>query len=133
MRRTCLAAALLMLPVAALAKWDDFVTTDEAVVYADRSNASRIGNVVRVTSVTDLKRPLTIEQGVVRSVVAVEEYDCGNRRLKLLSLIFHGGAMGEGKVVLPRRGGPGEWGLIEKGSLAESKLKVVCAWPLSPP
>ena len=66
MRRTCLAAALLMLPLAALAKWDDFVTTDEAVVYADRSNASRIGNVVRVTSVTDLKRPLTIEQGVVR-------------------------------------------------------------------
>lgn len=133
MRRTCLAAALLMLPLAALAKWDDFVTTDEAVVYADRSNASRIGNVVRVTSVTDLKRPLTLEQGVVRSVVAVEGYDCGHRRLKLLSLNFHGGAKGEGKVVLPRRGGPGEWESIEKGSLAESKLQVVCAWPLGPP
>lgn len=127
MKRTCLAATLL-LPVAALAKWDAFVTTDEAVVYADRGNASRTGNVVRVASVSDLKRPLTIDQGVVRSVAAVEEYDCGHRRLKVLSLVFHGGAKGEGKVVLSSSGGPGEWGPIEKGSLAESKLKVVCAW-----
>lgn len=119
--------AMALLPAVAVAEWTPLVTTGDTAVYADRRNARRDGSVVRLTSVTDMKRPLAMKEGVVQSVVAVEEYDCGRRWLKLLSLSFRGGPMGGGKVVLSG-GNSGEWAPVEKGSLAESKLRVICDW-----
>jgi hypothetical protein len=127
MTRALFILASTLLPAVALAEWAPFVTTEDAVVYADRANARRDGSVVRVTSVSDVKRPITVKEGVVHSVVAVEEYDCRQRQLKVLSLVFHAAPKGEGKVVM-RGGPPGEWGPVTKGSLAETKWQVVCGW-----
>jgi hypothetical protein len=126
MTRALLIAATL-LPAGALAEWAPLVTTPDTVVHADRANARREGDVVRIKSITDMKRPVTLKEGVVHSVVAVEEYDCGRHWLKVLVLDFRAGSKGGGKVVLSRDE-PGEWAPIEKGSLAETKQQVICGW-----
>jgi hypothetical protein len=117
----CLLLALVAAP--AWAEWVEMDKNDEATFYIDPATIKKTGNFRKVRELQDLKKRQ--EDGDI-SRQALKEYDCKEKRSRLLSFSFHSEPMAGGKVLLSTTMND-RWRSIETESAVETLLKHVCA------
>ena len=110
--RIVLVALLMLANTSAWAEWERLGETDEFIQYIDPATIRKDGNFIRVWALQD--RQVQNADGV-RSIRALEEYECKQVRSRLLSLSVHSGSMATGNVI-----NVGNSGLSNRPSLRSS-------------
>ena len=94
--------------------------------YADKASIRRSGLLVRMSGLYDFsKQDFTPDGKGLYSSVVLREYDCAERRLRLLSSIDFSGRMGTGEAV-SSSARPGRWESIVEGGVDEAYWKTAC-------
>lgn len=80
----------------AWAEWVKVGRTDAAVHYVDPASLSKDGNLRQVWVMQDM---VEADAGGVRSIRALQEYDCAQQRFRYLSVAAHSGPMAGGWIL----------------------------------
>ncbi len=113
---------------AAAAEWTALGRANEIyAAFADTATIRRQGNMARMYGLYDFRRrDFTPEGKGLFSTVVLREYDCGQRRVRLLSAIDFSGPMGAGTAVstsdTPRR-----WEAVVDGGIDELYWNAACS------
>jgi len=122
-----LLAAAVGTPSYAATAWELIASTSLVKSYIDRNTLDINGPLRRVLQLQDYPGPPVMG---VRSVIAHAEYDCANRRMRLLHFVSYGGPMGTGQQI-NRRQPPspyGPWGgVLSPSSDPGVTLDAMCA------
>ena len=120
-------AALLVISLNSSAEWIQVGYSDSSYSYVDLDSKKAKGDVIEVLTLVDEKMPDYEFQGkyIFLSRKLVNELDCENKRLRILSTIRYSGGMGKGEVV-DSYSGPSQWEKISDGSIGNDLLKLVC-------
>ena len=110
MRKAILMMLLAVVSSSAAAEWVSLGTTDNGTtVYVDPATIRRSGDMVKILSLTDLKTAEATPRGWrYTSQKSQEEYDCKEKRWRILSFSQHSGNMGGGISVYVGSN-PGNW------------------------
>ena len=125
--RGILSVVLVTASSALLADWTR-ISPDNGIysAYADKESIRRQGDVVRMQGLYDFRRQdFTPDGKGLYSTVVLREYDCGARRVRLLSAIDFSGAMGAGSAVSTSER-PRRWEEVVAGGIDEHYLNVAC-------
>jgi hypothetical protein len=97
-----------------------------ASAYADKAGIRRAGALVKMSAMYDFRRQDFTPGGkALLSTVVLREYDCGERRVRILSSIDFAGAMGTGEAVdMSNRAG--RWESVVAGALDEMFWNIAC-------
>ena len=97
-----------------------------ASAYADKATIRRTGPLVKMSGMYDFRRQDFTPGGkALLSTVVLREYDCGERRVRILSSIDFAGAMGTGEAV-DTSNRVGRWEDIVAGALDEMFWTIAC-------
>ena len=97
-----------------------------ASAYADRDSIRRNGSMASMSGMYDFRRQdFTPEGRGLFSTVVLREYDCAQRRVRLLSSIDFAGQMGTGGAV-DTSARVGRWEEIVAGALDEAFWNIAC-------
>ena len=121
--RVVLALSLLLAAAPLRAEWLKVGETDAAVHYIDAATIRRDGNLRRVWTVQDMR---DTDPAGVRSIRALEEYDCLTERFRYLSLTAHSAPMAGGEVVAAHILDD-NWTARPPGTKPSAIEKIVCA------
>ena len=119
--------SLALLSTSAFADWSAVGSGDYiASAYADRATIRRNGPMAMMSGMYDFRRQdFTPEGKGLYSTVVLREYDCGQRRVRLLSSIDFAGQMGTGGAV-DTSARVGRWEDIVAGALDEAFWNIAC-------
>ena len=119
---------LIFLGFAAHAEWQ-LVHTDAAQTrfFVDKDNLRMINGYRRAWILNNLDKPNS--QGTA-SFHSVEEYDCEEKKARVMQIHAMSGPMATGNV-MARRSGNGQWTLPETGGIDKHLMDSVCSLPLS--
>jgi len=120
--RFVLTLSLVLAAAPAWAEWVKVGRTHAAVHYVDPATVSRDGNLRRVWALQDMFE--TSDEGV-RSIRALQEYDCADERFRYLSVAAHSRPMARG-VVLEEYELRDAWSAPPAGTKASAIGKMVC-------
>lgn len=97
--------------------------------YADPASVKPSGDGVQMLGLYDfLMADVSADGQPHESTVVLREYDCRDRRVRLLAYVDYAGHMGAGRVISLAGGhGSGMWETIVAGALDEFFLRVACA------
>jgi hypothetical protein len=123
MRILMMAVLLLVAMPVAAQNWVKVDENDVFTLYIDPSTIRINGNLRRVWTLNDFKRP---DPGGQVSQRALLEYDCKEERSRVLAWSAHSESMLGGKI-LYSKDEPGQWRYVAPGSVADVTLKIVCA------
>ena len=94
--------------------------------YADKATIRRTGPRAKMSGMYDFRRQDFTPAGRgLYSTVVLREYDCGERRVRLLSSIDFAGPMGTGEAV-DTSDRAGRWEIIVAGALDEAFWNIAC-------
>ncbi len=126
-RWSSLALGLACAGVASAADWTAVAPGDYIhAPYAERTSIRRSGPMATMTGLYDFrKQDLTPDGKGLYSTVVLREYDCEQRRVRLLSSIDFAGHMGTG-VAVDTSARPGRWESIVSGALDDAFWNVAC-------
>ena len=121
------ALGLAFCGAAAAADWAAVGSGDYiASSYADRTTIRRNGAMATMSGMHDFRRQDFTPAGKgLFSTVVLREYDCGERRVRLLSSIDFAGPMGTGGVV-DASDRAGRWESVVAGALDEAFWIIAC-------
>ncbi len=96
--------------------------------YADKASIVKSGEGVQMSGLYDFLMPDLSADGLPQgSTVVLREYDCKDKRVRLLAYVDYAGRMGSGKVISPPGAkGPARWEPVVEGALDEAFLAVAC-------
>ena len=99
--------------------------------YADKTSIARTENSARMLGLYDfLMADVSADGQPHASTVALREYDCMQKRVRLLAYVDYAGNMGTGRVISPAKAkGSDRWDPVVPGALDESLLAIACASP----
>jgi hypothetical protein len=112
----------LLLSFPAHAEWTFVDAGDGVDRYVDLETTWRHGALVRVWEVDDKDRA---DRAGIMSLLSRTEYDCNERRYRIVELSAHSRHMSEGMVLFSERI-EGDWHPIGPGTLGEASLEKVC-------
>jgi len=117
----------VLLSTSAMADWTAVGSGDYiASAYADKASIRRTGPLAKMSGMYDFKRQDFTPGGKgLYSTVVLREYDCSERRVRLLSSIDFSGAMGTGEPV-DTSNRVGRWEAIVAGALDEALWNIAC-------
>ena len=120
-------ALTIGLPDAAVAEWLPIVRESDVAakrfsLFVDSDSIVRKGERVTVRVLLNMREKT--DDGIA-SVVAVDEYDCLNDRMRSRSVVSHAERDGKGRVVREFRS-IGAWVPVEPGKINEAVLANVC-------
>lgn len=110
----------------AQAEWLDFGRGEDFQTYIDTSTYQRTANGWTVWALQDFDQTETFNGHRYRSLIALQEFDCKNRRSRTLGETQYSGRMGGGKVVFSDQGA-GSWRLTIPGTVGKNQIDIVCA------
>lgn len=95
--------------------------------YANPSTIRRKSNLVTMWRLLDFKTAQLVDRSIkpFMSTMSLDEYDCGEERLRTLNSSWHSGPMGKGNVVFTEPD-PGRWISIPPQSRGENLWSVAC-------
>lgn len=127
MARLCAAFALAAFSTAAAAEWTLIGGIEDIFsAYADRDTIQRQGSSVNMWGIYDFNRAdVSIDGQPHRSTKVLREYDCGERRVRLLSFIDYSGRMGSGREIASDNS-VRRWEPVVPGAVDESFWRVAC-------
>jgi len=121
--RVVLALSLMLAAAPLRAEWLKVGETGAAVHYIDTATIRRDGNLRRVWTVQDMKEA---DPDGIRSIRALEEYDCAEERFRYLSLTAHSAPMAGGLVIAAHELDD-DWNGRPPGTNPSAIEKIVCA------
>lgn len=97
--------------------------------YADKTSIRKAGDNVEMLGLYDFLMPDVSADGQPQqSSVVLREYDCRDKRVRLLAYVDYAGHMGAGRVISPAGvKAPGRWEPVMAGALDEAFLAIACA------
>jgi len=132
MKKLLLTLLLTVVSSNAMAEWVYVTETkkekekaDGFIAYADPTSIRKTGNRVKMWSLGDYK--ITREEFGVTSSKSQDEYDCKEKKKRVLFISFYSGHMGKGEslFILNERG---NWKPTLLGSADEAILKFACSF-----
>jgi len=114
----------------AVAEWVNVGESDAqtATVYVDADTIRKVGNKVKMSILFDLKTAEASFGSPYMSITRQAEFDCKEAQVRTLSVSFHSGKMGGGKVV-SSTSAPGDWLPALSGSVVEKVWRIACGKP----
>jgi hypothetical protein len=124
---------LVLLFLATANAWADWTLVGEGeikegrlTVYADRETIGRAGDFAKMRSLFDFSIPKLLGgKGEYRSVKFQEEFDCSQRRFRVLSLDWYADNMSRGEPIASTSVGS-EWKPVSPGSVDEAVWEAAC-------
>ena len=117
---------LLALPMTtASAAWTKASINEVGTTYIDRDTILRAGDKVKVWELTDHDE-VPVKQFPYLSTKRQSEYDCKEKRYRLISVSSHSGRMGTGEVMNRATNYSPKWEPVLPGSTAELVMKLAC-------
>ena len=113
---------LVLAVVPAWAAWERVGADENAVFYIDLATLRKDGSFVRTWLISELKKPAP--KGEV-SRRALFEYDCKERRYRILSISSYSGSMARGNTISIDNF-PDPWREVPLGTVSEDILVIVC-------
>ena len=110
----------------AMAEWVQVYWGETSDAYADLSTIRKKGKTVKMWDMVDLKHPQMIDGELFQSMKSQTEYDCGNVRSRLLTVLGYSQPMGTGVVVLTEPN-PSDWEPVIPGTHGVIMWNVVCS------
>jgi hypothetical protein len=107
----------------AMAEWTQVDVGEEASVYTDLSTVSKSGNTVKVWDVTDLKKKSAGDNYL--SSKSQHEYDCKEKKSRILSYSTYSGNMATGNVIYTSSF-VRDWLPVKSGGLVEDLWNKAC-------
>jgi len=125
--KVALSLALALAGGAARAEWTAVGEANEIyAAFADRTTIRRNGALATMQGLYDFRRQdFTPEGRALLSTVVLREYDCGARRVRLLSSIDFSGRMATGEPVLVSER-HGRWENVQDGGIDAAYWQAVC-------
>ena len=120
--RIALTLSLILAAAPLRAEWVKVGRTDAAVHYVDPATLQKDGSLRLVWAMQDMVE--TSPEGV-RSIRALQEYDCAEERFRYLSVAAHSGPMARGEV-LAEHELRDAWSAQPAGMKASAIGKIVC-------
>ena len=114
---------LVLVAAPAWAGWVKVRETKDATFYIDPATIRQDGNFRKIWEVKDLKARTS---GDEMSAKFLSEYDCKEKRYRVLALTSHSKPMASGKIVISGND-PSPWIAVPPNTLGEVRLKTVCA------
>lgn len=128
MKAVCVGIALSVLSFGALAEWVKIEETGDGATYLDKANVKRAKNIVTFWRLDDFSRPLSSDQGEVRSSKTQFQMDCTAAQYKVLYVLPMEGQMGGGSGRSSVNNAPLKmpYRPIAPGTVAEGMQRFVC-------
>ena len=117
--------ALLFVSAPAWAEWTLVRSNEDFDAYADLATVRKDGNTVQMWTLADLKTSHQIEGITFLSGKTQYEFDCNEKRIKILSLTAHSRNMGAEEPVYSNAS-PQQWEPVPAGSIVESIWMIAC-------
>lgn len=139
MYRVILIFLLVVVHTSVMAEWiyitetDDEVADEDAyVVYADPDTIQRTLNIVKMWGIFDYR---IVAKNGAKSEKRKVEYNCKQRKARMLSVSFHSKQMGRGVILatLNKKELNHHWEEVSPGSIVEASLKFACSFRPEPP
>jgi hypothetical protein len=113
----------------AFAGWKALLNDEVASEYVNPDSAERNNYFVTMWNMSDFATPQEVGNGrLFKSSKTLQEYNCLDKKRRLLRIVHFSENMGLGQVVF-NDATLGEWFAIKTGSLSEAHYKVACATP----
>lgn len=117
---------LAVVSSSAWAEWVELGGNDTATTYVDAATIRKVGDMVKMWSLFDLKPPRDAGQNKpYMSMMTQDEYDCKEERSRALSMNFYSGSMGRGGLI-HTDSDPGKWSPIVPGSAQTHLWEFAC-------
>jgi len=117
---------LAVVSSSAVAEWLEVSRNETSAVYADLANVDRTGDVAKMWTLLDFKAPQARPYATpYMSQKAQHEYDCKERRARIVHFLRYSENMGGGEVV-PTDSEPEEWNPVATGSVVEKLWEIAC-------
>jgi len=124
MKKLLLTLILAVMSSSAMAEWYRVGATEEGVAYADSDTIRKTGNRVKMWVLVDYKKDE--EEFGILSTRLKEEYDCKEKKQRILFMAFYSGHMGKDETVEILSEPEGSWQQPLVGGLAEALLEFAC-------
>lgn len=124
MKKTILMLLLAAMSTGAMAEWVEVIrsTDGNSVYYIDPATIRKDGKFRRVWVIEDLKQR---HRDGEMSRRVLQEFDCKDERIRVLSLSEHSESMAGGQVLISTSE-PGKWTYGAPGTVGEIFLTLVC-------
>ena len=128
MKKLLLTLLLAVVSSSAIAEWVEVAKggeeTETITAYADPDTIRKTGNRVKMWVLVDYKKDE--EESGILSARLKEEYDCKEKKQRILFMAFYSGHMGKDETVEILSGAEGSWQQPLVGGLAEALLEFAC-------
>ena len=126
MRKTFLTMLLAIVSSSAVAGWINVGGNEIYIAYADPATIRKSGNMVKMRNLADFKMVQPSDKGKpFMSQKMQSEYDCKEKRTRLLYFTWYSGNMSKGEIVLSGPG-PSEWEPVTPLSVNAILWKFAC-------
>ncbi len=124
MKKLLLTLMLAVVSSSAMAEWVKVSEDKLVTVYADPTTIRKLGNKVKMWVLVDYKKDE--EEFGILSARLKEEYDCKEKKQRILFMAFYSGHMGKDETVEILSEPEGSWQQPLVGGLAEALLEFAC-------
>ena len=124
MKKLLLTLVLAVVSSSAMAEWVKVSEDKLVTVYADPTTIRKLGNKVKMWVLVDYKKDE--EEFGILSARLKEEYDCKEKKQRILFMAFYSGHMGKDETVEILSEPEGSWQQPLVGDLAEALLEFAC-------
>jgi hypothetical protein len=133
MRRPILMIFLTLISSNTIAEWIKVNANDEFSTYADRSSILKKGHFVKMMSMYDYKAVQThiADSALYMSTQQQGEYDCKQKKSRMLAYSLYYKKMGRGKVT-HYKSRPLEWIAVSPMGIDETLLEIACVKTRTP-
>jgi hypothetical protein len=127
MLKVILMLALGLTCSSAMAGWTKVHEYTKATVYVNLATIQRDENLVKMWSMSDYKSPQHAHQKEsFRSIKTQAEFDCNERKRRIVSITLYSGKKSDGDVVYSNAYFDKPWLPIVLGSLEDHEWEIAC-------
>lgn len=117
---------LAMVSAGACADWVEIESSPSATVYANPASLRKVGSVVKMWVLYDLRKPDSLHGQNYWSMKSNDNYDCSADRTQRLHTLFYAGRMGSGNVIPAQYTGDYPWKPVVQDTLSDAVRKFAC-------
>lgn len=126
MQQTLWVVLLALVSTGASADWVRIEGDEAATAYANPASIRKVGNVVKMWVLYDLRKPDSLQGKNYSSMKSNDSYDCMSDRTQRLHTLFYAGNMGSGNVITARHTGNYPWKPVVQNTLPQAVWKFAC-------
>lgn len=129
LNKICLAISLLIFSQYTYAEWMEASSTNEYKAYVDIKSLGKLKDIVTMTSLYDFQKLQKISNKTFLSVKHIREYDCNEKRQRVIHSEFFELNMGKGKL-LGKTTKIYDWRDNGPNTVDEHLWQVACAYKI---